>query len=153
MDAIISFLFGIVIFLFGFIWKYIEKKRHSRYKREIEEKSKLIGKKKGDNKYYDGLKPVLENVKRLEKNNYIHKEEMSDEERKFLEKNDKKIDKKHGKIINDLSKKRAINNDEIEDAEGRIKDIKYWIEHPAKMTEYFGIVIALLSLILQLIQK
>lgn len=52
-----------------------------------------------------------------------------------------------------IKKTQAKNNDEIEGAEVEIEILEDKIRHPAKMTEYLGIVIALLSLILQLIQK
>ncbi len=153
MDAIISFLCGIVIFLFGFIWTKIEKKRRRRIKQKIEEKSELIDNKNKDIERDENGKAILGNITDLKKGNYLRKEEMSDQDRKFLEKYDKKIDKKHERIINDLTKRQNKKIDQIKDAEVEIEILEDMIRHPAKMTEYLGIVISLLSLILQLIQK
>jgi septal ring factor EnvC (AmiA/AmiB activator) len=86
--------------------------------------------------------------------NYMKEEsEMSDQKRKIFKKYDKEIDKEHEKIKNDLTKRQAKYNDEIEDAKEEIDILEDKIKHPAKMTEYLGIVIALLGLILQLIDK
>lgn len=81
---------------------------------------------------------------------------MSDEERKFFEKYDKKIDKKNEKLINGLSERQAKNNDEIKKAKYKIDYLQDKKKHPAKTTEYIGLILSFLSVIigaLQLIQK
>lgn len=59
MDVVTLFLIGIGIYLIGFIWMNTEEKRYIRDRLEEEKKLEFIDKKKGDNEYYDMLKPVL----------------------------------------------------------------------------------------------
>lgn len=119
MDAIILFMIGIAIFLVGYIWRTdFEKKQHLQYQRQREKEIGNINRKTAANERREWTKGMIEDIAELEKGNYIRKKEseMSDKEKKFLEKYDKKIDKKTGKIISDIEKEQAKNDEEIKNS-------------------------------------
>lgn len=81
MDAIISFLFGIVIFLFGFIWTKTEKKRRIKVRREKEKKLEFIDKKKEDNEFMEVQKGIVKSAGKLREENYYLKDGASNKEK------------------------------------------------------------------------
>jgi hypothetical protein len=156
MDAVILFVMGIAIFLISYVWKTdFEKKQYLKYKHEREREIEKIENKKNANEGHEQLKGILISMGELEKGNYIHDSALSDGAKKFLEKRDKKIDEETEKLIRDIKKTQAKNKNDINESiwtkEFYEKKLDNSLDNSNRfpsITEKFGLILSLLSVIL-----